>query len=1002
LVLIPKAFWPRQARGYTLWLSHTGADVTASPPPLAEALRDHYALERELGRGGMATVYLAHDVHHDRPVALKVLHPELAAALGPERFLREIRTTARLQHPHILPVHDSGEAAGLLWYTMPYVEGESLRERLRREAQLPLEEAIGIAREVGLALDYAHRHGVVHRDIKPENILLSDGQALVADFGVAHALELGTERRLTETGLAVGTPAYMSPEQASGGPVDARSDIYALGCVLYELLAGEPPYTGATPQAVIAKRFAGPVPSIRRVREGVPEAVERALTRALAKAPADRYRTAAEFVRALDVTTASAASALPAVPISARPVSGGRWMMVGGSVAIAILLAFAAIISRGKPPLIDRQLVAISPFRVSSADSSLTYLREGIVDLLATKLSGTAELRSADPRTVLSAWKRAGSGKGDVSEPQALALATRLGAGRLVQGEVVGSQQHLAISAALFNVEHRRVEVRTSVEGSVDSLTRLVDLLAGKLLALGAGETEQRLASLTSTSLPALRAYLDGQALLRRGLFQAALDKFDLALQLDSTFALAGLAQARAAEWVLDRSSMPGSLLAWRHRDRLSVRDRDYLATFLGPNFPRRSSASDYLMAADHLAQNTPDSPEAWYKVGDMLYHLGPFIGVPNALERARAAFARSFALDSSFAPALEHGPQLAFELTDTAGMRRAVALILRVDSVSPMATYHRWFAAAAMGDSIGAHAALQHEGVSERAADISVTALTFGLDVRGAGEAIGRWRREAVTGEARRASDAATYAHLLHIGRPTQAMSFLQSIPTLTRNVFLAFDGVFSDGDSTAAAAAVTALAADLGSPLGASDKWEVWGRYLVGQHALNQGRLEVVERVVRDLAAVRVPADSGWSAAPAEDLALVLEAQLAARQSSPRAADFLARLDSMLRAGSYDAVVGLPGNLVAARLHEQRAELPAALAAVRRRVFELNDFPAYLSYFREEGRLAALTGDRAGAARAYRRYLALRIDPEPRLQPQVAQVRAELRALARESTDR
>jgi hypothetical protein len=334
--------------------------------------------------------------------------------------------------------------------------------------------------------------------------------------------------------------------------------------------------------------------------------------------------------------------------------------------------------------------------------------------------------------------------------------------------------------------------------------------------------------------------------------------------------------------------------------------------------------------------------------------------------------------------------------------MRRAAALILRVDSVSSMATYHRWFAAAAMGDSIGAHAALQHEGVSERAADISVTALTFGLDVRGAGEAIGRWRREAVTGEARRASDAATYAHLLHIGRPTQALSFLQSTVTLRRNVFLAFDGVFSDGDSTAAAAAVTALAADLGSPLGASDGWEVWGRYLVGQHALVGGRLEVVERVIRDLAAVRVPADSGWSAAPAEDLALVLEAQLAARQSSPRAADFLARLDSMLRAGSYDAVVGLPGNLVAARLHEQRAELPAALAAVRRRVFELNDFPAYLSYFREEGRLAALTGDRAGAARAYRRYLALRIDPEPRLQPQVAQVRAELRALARESTDR
>ncbi len=185
------------------------------PTMLAEALRDRYVIERELGRGGMATVYLAHDVQHDRPVALKVLRPELAAVLGPERFLREIRTTARLQHPHILPVHDSGTAAGVLWYTMPYVEGESLRDRLRREAQLPLEDALGIAREVGLALDYAHRHGVVHRDIKPENILLSDGQALVADFGIAQAVEQG-RGGLTETGLALGTPVYMAPEQASG------------------------------------------------------------------------------------------------------------------------------------------------------------------------------------------------------------------------------------------------------------------------------------------------------------------------------------------------------------------------------------------------------------------------------------------------------------------------------------------------------------------------------------------------------------------------------------------------------------------------------------------------------------------------------------------------------------------------------------------------------------------------------------------------------------------
>ena len=235
--------------------------------PLADlraGLRDRYAIERELGRGGMAVVYLAHDLRHDRPVALKVLHPELAAALGPERFQREIRFAARLQHPHILTVLDSGEAAGRLWFTMPFVEGESLRDRIRRERQLPVDVALQIGREAARALDYAHQHGIVHRDIKPENILLtSDGTTLVADFGIARALE--GDDRLTQTGLAIGTPAYMSPEQAAGDKgVDARTDVYSLGAVLYEMLAGEPPFTGPTAQAMIARRLSEPPPSVRR------------------------------------------------------------------------------------------------------------------------------------------------------------------------------------------------------------------------------------------------------------------------------------------------------------------------------------------------------------------------------------------------------------------------------------------------------------------------------------------------------------------------------------------------------------------------------------------------------------------------------------------------------------------------------------------------------------------------------------------------------------------
>jgi eukaryotic-like serine/threonine-protein kinase len=265
---------------------------------LERALADRYVIERELGRGGMATVYLARDLRHDRPVALKLLHSELAATLGPERFQREILLTARLDHPHILPVLDSGTAAGQLWYTMPYVRGESLRDRLRREGQLPIELVLEITRQVSSALDYAHREGVVHRDLKPENILLSEGQARVADFGVAKALTAG-EEQLTEAGMAVGTPSYMSPEQATGSAVDARTDVYALGCVVYEMLAGDPPFTGRAPYALLAAQATETPEPISQRRRSVPSPLAALLMRCLEKNPADRPQTAAALLAEL-------------------------------------------------------------------------------------------------------------------------------------------------------------------------------------------------------------------------------------------------------------------------------------------------------------------------------------------------------------------------------------------------------------------------------------------------------------------------------------------------------------------------------------------------------------------------------------------------------------------------------------------------------------------------------------------------------------------------------
>jgi serine/threonine protein kinase len=299
-----------------------------------EALRDRYLLERELGQGGMATVYLAHDLKHDRDVALKVLRPELAAVLGRERFLAEIRLTAKLDHPHILTLIDSGESDGLLWYVVPFIRGESLRQRLQREKQLGVEEALAIAKQVAGALEYAHRHGVIHRDLKPENILLHEGEAMLADFGIALAVREAGGNRLTETGLSLGTPQYMSPEQATGDrQLDARSDVYSLGAVLYEMLAGEPPHTGATVQAVIAKLMTERPTRLKTVRDTVPEGVDAAVARALAKVPADRFSSAAGFVSAL------ARPELPKqqLPISRKGTPGARWAAAGALIALGAL-----------------------------------------------------------------------------------------------------------------------------------------------------------------------------------------------------------------------------------------------------------------------------------------------------------------------------------------------------------------------------------------------------------------------------------------------------------------------------------------------------------------------------------------------------------------------------------------------------------------------------------------------------------------------------------------
>ncbi len=396
---------------------------TPVPDRLATALARSYRLDRELGQGGMATVYLAHDLKHDRDVAIKVLHPDLGAALGGERFLSEIRTTARLQHPHILPLLDSGDADGLLYYVMPLVTGETLRTRLERERQLPIVDAIRIAREVASALDYAHRQGVIHRDIKPENILLHDGQAIVADFGIALAVQQAGGARMTQTGLSLGTPQYMSPEQAMGErTIDARSDVYALGAVLYEMLAGDAPFTGGSVQAIVAKVLSERPTALHTLRDTVPAHVEHAVFTALAKLPADRFASAAEFATALSnasgaTFTATASVAAPARPLARDPRT---WVTVAAVMA-SVVVAALYIVRPAASTAVSRQRVqlwknsfqpALSP-GVRAPATQAAIAPDGSSIVFADTANGQfvlkRKLRNASDATVMTGTEGASS-----------------------------------------------------------------------------------------------------------------------------------------------------------------------------------------------------------------------------------------------------------------------------------------------------------------------------------------------------------------------------------------------------------------------------------------------------------------------------------------------------------------------------------------------------------------------------------------------------------------
>src|SRR5690349_18256780 len=591
---------------------------------LQAGLGGSYTLERELGRGGMATVFLAQDLKHDRPVALKVLHPELAMSLGPERFLREVKVAARLQHPHILSVHDSGETGGRLWFTMPFVEGESLRDRLRRERQLPVEDAIQIAREAARGLEYAHQHGVVHRDIKPENILLTrDGSTLVADFGIARAL--GGEDGLTQTGMAVGTPAYMSPEQAAGDKaLDARTDEYSLAAVLYEMLAGESPWVGPTVQAMLAKKLSA-APSVRATRPSVAAAVDEAIRKALAPVPADRFGTLGQFAQALrqadgpgtrgvnvseqaDRSGAPTLATAPANVRQAAPAEPRRPRVSPAAVAlVAGLLIGGGMLfawrrsTVGGEPTAGHRIIAVLPFD-NLGDSADGYFADGVSDEVRTKLGQVAGLEVIARGSSLE-YRR--------TTKRPAEIAHELGADYLLTGTVrwekSGGTNRVRVTPELVDARPGQAahsKWGQQFDASLTDVFQVQGDIATKVAdALGvalADSVRHELTAKPTDNLAAYDEYLKGeaasQAMASSDLpsLRRAIANYEHAVALDSTFAVAWarLSRARAAVFF---NGIPTPELGVEAR---AAADR---AIALQPNL-----ADAYVALGDYYSEVTP------------------------------------------------------------------------------------------------------------------------------------------------------------------------------------------------------------------------------------------------------------------------------------------------------------------------------------------------------------------------------------------------------------
>jgi len=800
---------------------------------LDRTLGSHYRIERELGGGGMSRVFVAEELALGRRVVLKVLDAETVQGLSADRFAREAKLAARLQDPRIVPVLAAGAAGDLPYYTMPFVDGESLRARMARAASsgqpVPLAESVSILRDVALALEYAHAHEVVHRDIKPENVLLSGRTALVADFGIARALAAadttGSARggTLTRAGVALGTPAYMPPEQATGDAVDHRADIYV-------------------------------------------------------------------------------------------------W----------------AVIAR------------------------------------------------------------------DLDRAAAVRAAASLGAGRMIEGDIVGNASQLTVTARLASVPNGAERGHRSARGAASQIAVLVDSVIAELLALDAGESEQRVALLASTPLAALEAYLAGQASYRAGRYPDAVDRFDAALQIDSTFALAGFGLSLASSWTLDARGPRGHDVAVRYADKLGMRERLYL----GPTDPDSAATEHETTFARREAavQAAPDSPDLWHVLGENHYHYGATrLGRAEAYRQAIAALERGLKLDSSYAPMLEHLPAMYRYLGDTARARLATDRLMR-DTAAYSYSANRVLFARDSASRAAALRDLDSKPVSQSQYAIAA-ALFDDSDLSFAQDLVQRAIARSATAADRGFFTAMRYYVAIEQGRPGHAARLAAEVPTFQN--YPMFAATFHDGDSTAGAkhyAVVKRLveARPPNDPAG-REAW-VTAIFDVAQYELVRSETTHAPRVIAQLRRLPpVPGNPVESVRP-ERLVMILEAQLAKLADRADAPQRLASLDSMLALSPIGVRVRAAGNLVLSELLARAGNFRRAYQVVQRWApgDMSEDVPPSATYLRAQGRLGAAAGDREGAIAAYRRYLRLRANAEPVLARDIATVRSELAKLERQSAGR